>query len=88
MKELGGCCKGGSKIPATVVDGAGVEKVRGDEVLKVWGEAFRLLGEDDLNDEDFDREFAEEVEKEVTEMEDRTNTERKIEKKTERKHTD
>ena len=29
MKELGGCCKGGSKIPATVVDGAGVEKVRG-----------------------------------------------------------
>ena len=41
----------------------------GEEVLAVWSEAFRLLGVDDLDDPDYDRDFAERVEEEVKEME-------------------
>jgi len=68
LKELGGWGRKGSLLPATVFDEQGKEK-EGAERLEVWREAFQKLGEDHLDDPDFDKEFALSVEEEVSRME-------------------
>jgi hypothetical protein len=71
LKRLGGWGKKGSRIPATVLDEKGIER-EGEERLTVWREAFRQLGVDDIDDPDFDRDFALSVEAEVKEMEEKS----------------
>ena len=44
------------------------EEVKGEGVLEVWKESFRLLGVEDRNDERFDIEFGEKVVKEQEEI--------------------
>src|SRR4051812_1403232 len=65
LKEVGGWSrKGGGRMPETVVDETGEEHT-GQDVLRVWRDSFFQLGVENLDDKDFDREFAQEVETEV-----------------------
>ena len=79
VKELGGWGKKGNRIPETVFDEKGKER-EGEERLEAWKEAFRKLGEDDLDDPDFDKEFALSVEAEVIKMEKRVKKRRRRKK--------
>ena len=83
LKEVGGWCrKGGGRIPDTVVDEKGEEHT-GQDVLRVWRDSFFQLGVENLDDQDFDHEFAQEVEAEVKRLEkqDRAKGTRKRRKK-------
>ena len=68
LKDLGGWSQGRSKIPETVLDHKGIER-EGEEKLRAWREAFYKLGVDDLDDPEFDKDFAVRVEAEVSKME-------------------
>ena len=69
MKQVGGWCrKGGGRIPDTVVDEKGQEHT-GQDVLRVWRDSFFQLGVENLDDQDFDHDFAKDVEAEVKRLE-------------------
>ena len=44
------------------------EEVIGDEIKLVWKEAYRKLGQEFIENENFDEEFAKQVEKEIEDM--------------------
>ena len=69
LKQVGGWCrKGGGRIPDTAVDEKG-EEYTGQDVLRVWRDSFFQLGVENLDDQDFDLGFAQDVEAAVKRVE-------------------
>ena len=70
--------KSGKKTWDTVIDDTGVEHTDENEINLVWESTYENLGKENINDENFDKEFAQTAEEQIRSWEHTSQTYKKI----------